>query len=175
MTMKKILALILAILCVSSLAGCGLFSSESKETGTGDVKLNDAYTYSDPADLTFATRYAFTSGESQEVAEGYKMSYNVDCLCEYVFIYADKDDKAVAQYDYWVFKTEADAESFVSQLGEYGFGVFERDGAVVWDCYDASGVSDLILMQQQYSGLSGNTGSAYAQFIKESYGYMDVK
>lgn len=173
--MKKTIKMILATICVFTLAGCGLFSSESKESSTGDVKLSDTYTYKDPEGLEFATRYAYTSGESQEIAEGYKASYDVDCLSEYVFIYADKDDKAVAQYDYWVLKTEEDAKKLVEQIGMFGNGTLQQEGNVVWDNYDADGVSDLILMQKQYSGLSEDTGSGYAQFIKEAYGYMDAK
>lgn len=175
--MKRTLNLILAIVCILSMTmtGCGLFSSESTETGSGDVKLTEAYTYKDPEGLEFEKRYAFTSGESQEVAEGYKTMYDVDCTSEYVFIYADKDDVTVSQLDYWVFKTDEDAAKFIEAASIYGNGSMQQDGSVVWDTYDAEGVKDLVLMQQQYSGLESDKCSDYARFIKESYGYMDAQ
>lgn len=175
--MKRTLNLILAIVCIlaMSLTGCGLFSNESTETGSGDLKLTESYTYKDPEGLEFEKRYAFTSGESQDVAEGYKSMYDVDCLSEYVFIYANKEDATVTQLDYWVLKTEEDAAKFVEAASIFGNGSMKQDGCIVWDTYDAEGVKDLILMQQQYSGLSSDKCSDYAQFIKESYGYMDVQ
>lgn len=182
--MKKIMVLSLAVICTISFAACGLFTSESSSGAAGEagtettvstgVKLSAEFTHEDPEGLEYETRYAYTSGESQEVKDGYKQNYGVDIIAEYFFLYADKDDHALCEYTYYVFKTPEDAAKFAEVLGEFGNTV-ETKGSVAYVYDDESMTSDIIQMQMQMCGMADDKASTYAQFMKEGYAYIEVQ
>ncbi|GEM_PF-6788948 len=176
--MKKTVLAILALIGACSLCACSLFSNGAAENGneeakSGDIVLCDTFTHHDPTDVEFTTRYACTSGESQDVKDAYKQNYGIDALSEYWILYASADDVAVAEYDYYVFATAEDAQKFADVMKEYGSEV-TLDGQVAYVYMDEAMTKDFIAMQMQYCGLKSDKASDYAQFWKEGLGYMDI-
>ena len=117
--MKKVLAILLGLVMVTSFAGCSLFggSSEAAIT-TGDIKITDSFTHTDPTDIEFESRYTLYSGDNQELIGWYKEDgYNF--LREYFVLYGDKDDVPVLNYIYYVFETDEDANKYVEDSKQY--------------------------------------------------------
>lgn len=62
--MKKMLCIMLSLIMVLGLlSGCDSLFTSGDEGGaaggsTGDIKMTDKYTFTDPTDLTFETRYS---------------------------------------------------------------------------------------------------------------------
>lgn len=175
--MRKLLCILLSCALLCSMTGCSLFSTGSEKGSTTgkSYKLTEDFTHTAPADLEYDKEYAYTSGESQEISDSYMQMYGVACVAEYWFLYANAEDKAIAQYEYFVFNSPEDAETFKNALEEYGYSNMSVEGSVVSIVSDEAAVADLIAMQQQYSGLGEDTASAYAQFYKEGWAYMEIQ
>ena len=78
--MKKMLCIMLSLIMVLGLfSGCDALFTSGDEGGaaggsTGDIKMTDKYTFTDPTDLTFETRYALYCDENSaavSTAAGY--------------------------------------------------------------------------------------------------------
>lgn len=174
--MKKLVSMLLAATMVLALTGCGsLFSagdSTDKSKG-GEVKLSETYTHKDPEGVEYATRYAFcTAPDDPYITEGFKEEYDLDMVQQFMFIYADENDKVICQYDYYVAKDEENAKKTAEMLGE---DLFKAEGNVCVGYYDAEFVQMIMDMNIQYGGLSEATASAYAQSEKDYNAFIDVQ
>lgn len=173
--MKKLVSMILIAVMVLSLAGCGsLFSKgDSAEVKTGgDIKISDSYTHKDPEGVEYATRYAFCSAPDDTfITEGFKENYGVEMVQQFMIIYADKDDKVICQYDYYVAKDEENAQKTIDILG----GDFTAEGNVCISYMDAEIIEQIMAMNIQYGSLSEATASAYAQSEKDFNAFIDVQ
>lgn len=173
--MKKMISMFLAAIMVLSLAGCSMFSngSSADQSGKGDIKISDSYTHKDPEGLEYATRYAFcTAPDDPYITEGFQEEYGIDMVKQYMILYADKDDKALCQFDYYVAKDAENAEKTMEVLGD---DLFTVEGDVCVGYYDEEIVQMIIDMNMQYGSLSENTASAYAQSEKDFYMFIDVQ
>ncbi len=166
--MKKALALLLSLALAVSLAGCSLFSGGGKTGGswTGDIKVTDEYTHKDPEGLEFETRYAYWSGDECSLVEMFKTYYDVDITAEYIVIYASKDDKALAQYTYFVMATEEDAKKFM----EVSVGTaddMQAVGNVIVQVSDEEAMANTIDSFIAMSVLEDTSAAKYAANQKE--------
>ena len=86
--MKKMLCIMLSLIMVLGLlSGCDSLFTSGDEGGAaggsnGDIKMTDKYTFTDPTDLTFETRYALYCDENSAVVStaasyGVKAMYSV--------------------------------------------------------------------------------------------------
>lgn len=171
--MKKTLALLLSLALVVSLAGCSLFTSgdEGGEggtggTSTGDVKITDEYTHKDPEDLEYETRYAYWSGEKCALVDMFKTYYDVTITAEYIVIYADKDDKALAEYTYFVMASDEDAAKFRDASVDMGTDVQIIEN-VVLQVMDEQTLADTIDSFIAMSVLEDTSAAKYAATQKE--------
>lgn len=167
--MKKIFALVLCMVMVFSMAGCSLFTTGDGETGgstSSELKITDDYTHKDPEGLEFAKRYSFYSGESCSLTDMFQEYYQVTPTAEYIFIYADKDDVALAQYTYIVMESEEDAEKFVNAGGEMGFAA-EAVGNVTIQRMDQEDMANTIDSFIAMNVLTDTSAAAYAAMQKE--------
>ena len=176
--MKKLVAMVLAASMMVSLTGCGsLFSSgnassEEKVKG-GDIKLTDTYTHKDPEGMEYAVRYAYCSAKDDpEFNESFKEGYGLDLVQQYVIIYADKDDKPLMEYDYYIAADEENAKKCVEELDP---NTFSAEGTVCVGAYDAASTQMMIDLDIQYGSLTKNSCAEYAAFMKECYMLMDVE
>ena len=173
--MKKFVSVCLALVLSLSLTACGLFSTGKPESGKdkgGDIKITETYTHKDPEGMEYAKRYAYTSGKNvPELVEDFKEYYDVDFVEQFMIIYADKDNKPLAQYEYYVLTDEEQAKKCIDALG----GEFTQEGNVAVMVSDAEFTQMMIDMNIQYGSLTENTASAYAEFMKEGYMFMDVE
>ena len=87
--MKKMLCIMLSLIMVLGLlSGCDSLFTSGDEGGAaggsnGDIKMTDKYTFTDPTDLTFETRYALYCDENSAVVST-AASYGVE-YCPLVF------------------------------------------------------------------------------------------
>lgn len=167
--------MLLVTVMVFALAGCGsIFSSGGSKDAAkgGDIKISDSFTHKDPEGVEYATRYAFcTAPNDPYITEGFKEDYGIEMVQQFMVIYADKDDKAICQYDYYVAKDEENAQKTLDILG----GDFSVEGNVCFSCMDAELIDQIMAMNIQYGSLSEATASAYAQSEKDFNAFMDVQ
>ncbi len=167
--MKKALALLLSLAMVFSLAGCSLFTSGGGGAGGGassEMKITDEFSHKDPEGLEFETRYAYYSGESCSLVDMFQEIYDVTPTAEFIFIYADKDDVALAQYTYIVMESEEDAEKFATAGDGMSLDI-QVFGNVTLQVTDQEGMADTIDSFIAMSVLTDTSAKAYAEMEKE--------
>lgn len=178
--MKKFTLFLAAVMLATTLTGCSsLFSSgeapktaESEAGVTTDIPITDTYTHHDPEGVEYAKRYVYTTGKNvQELVDSYKQDYNLGFVENIMIIYADAEDKPLAQYDYFVLTDEEEAKKCCDALG----GEFTAEGNVAFAASDAETTQMMIDMNVQYGSLKEKTASAYALFMKDVNGFMDVE
>lgn len=119
--MKKMLCMTLAlVLCLATLAGCSSGKTggptDGPEKVEGGVKITDAYTFEDPADLDFDARYVLYYGPDnpvvqQAASDGMRYYYNV--------LYA-KDEKTIASYTIYAFDKADSAKAYTETMANMG-------------------------------------------------------
>ncbi len=170
--MKKVLALLMSAALVFSLTGCSLFTGGGGEGGgsaggaTGDVKITDEYTHTVPEGLEFETRYAYWSGDECSLVDMFKTYYDVTITAEYIVIYADKDDKAVAQYTYFVMASEEDAQKFMDVSVGTADDI-QAVGNVIVQVMDEEAMADTIDSFIAMNVLEDTSAAKYAAMQKE--------
>ncbi len=167
--MKRILALLMCLAVVFSLTGCDLFAGgDSTEPGgpLPELKITDTVTHKDPTDVEYAKRYAYYSGDSFVLADGFKKQYNVEVVSEFLIVYADKDDRAVAQYTYLVFANSEDANKYAEGVKEYGMTPTVTEN-VSCDFMDAEGIKTNIDTFIAMNVLTDHSGDAYVKNLVE--------
>lgn len=179
---EKMTLFLTALILSATLTGCGsLFSSgdapkqaetEAETEKNTDIQISDTYVHHDPEGLEYAKRYAYTSGKNvQDLVDSFKQDYDLDFTENYMIIYADAEDKPLAQYDYYVMADSENAEKCCGILG----GDFTTEGNVALSAADADTTQMMIDMNVQYGSLKEKTVSAYALFMKDVNGFMDVE
>ena len=167
--MKRILALFLCLAMVFALTGCNLFAAGdgTKPGNTSpELKITDTVTHKDPENVDFAKRYAYYSGESFVLTDDFKTLYNVDVTSEFLIIYVDKDDRAVAQYTYLVFASSEDANKYAEGVEQYGLNPTITEN-VTCDFMDAEGIKNNIDTFITMNVLTDHSGQAYVQNLVE--------
>ena len=175
--MKKIVSLLLVFVLCLSLTACGsLFSSEKSDSGkkvNTEIKISDNFTHVDPEGMEYAARYAYTSGKNvPDLVDSFKEYYGLDIVEQFMIIYADENDKPLAQYEYYVMADEEQAKECCEILGE---DMFAPQGSVAVGVSDAEFTQMMIDMNIQYGSLTENSCKAYAEFMKDGYMFMDVE
>lgn len=175
--MKKTALLLTALMLMTFLAGCGsIFStgnSKAEDNKGKDIKITDTYIHKDPEGLDYAVRYAYCSAlNDPELIDGYKENYGLDFVQEFMIIYADKDDKPLMQYDYYVLADEENAKKCAEELDPNSF---KAEGVICLSISDAETTQLYIDMNIQYASLDKNCASAYAEFMKEGMMFLDVQ
>lgn len=172
--MKKIIALTAVLAIMLSLASCSLFSTEKKDyENGGDIKLCDTFTHKDPEGVDFAARYAYCSAPGDpNLIDPFKEDYGIEVVQQFFIIYADANDKPLAQYEYYVCKDEENAKK-LSELFDPTFYI--PNGNVILGYSDAELTQQMIDANIQYASLTENSTKAYAEFTKEIYMFIDVE
>ena len=175
--MKKLVSLFTALIFVFALTGCSLFASEAPAqtapaSESTDIAVTDTYTHHDPEGMEYAMRYAFTSGKNPpELVELFRGDYGVEFVEQIFILYADANDHALAQYEYYVFASEEDAQRFNEDaLG----GSMIVEGNVASYVADEEETNMIISIDKQYGSLSDDTASGYAAFTKDVDVMMDL-
>ncbi len=168
MKMKKVLAAVLCLAMVFSMAGCSLFTSSDDSSGStaSELKINDEYTHKDPEDLEYETRYAYYSGDSCVLVDMFQEYYDVTPTAEYIIIYANKDDVAVAQYTYILMETEEDAEKFSQVVDNQGVPV-QVFGTVTLQQMNEQELADTIDSFIAMNVLTDTSAKTYAEMQRD--------
>lgn len=184
--MKKLLSKTLALLmCLTLLTGCGSPSGGDNSendpgnvSGTGDnsgtptkyegVKITDNYTFEDPADLSFDTRYVLYMGPTSDLVS---VSVPRGQLCQYNIIYA-KQDKAVGEYTLYICDTAEHAKSMSEEMSGYGINasIAAQDDTVICAFSDEYALEPSIDIYQMAGVITDTTAAAYAQMYVTAYG-----
>lgn len=178
--MKKLFCAILSMaMLLTLLAGCDLFttptttaapqgdpnpSSTAGEVDTS-IKMSDNYTFTDPEDLTFKTRYAlFCDETSASVATA--ASYGVKAM--YSIMYADENDIPVGCYEFMVCDTAENAQTVIELYASFGTALTaaEEDPCVLYSFAAADTVEAMLISFQASGVISEATASAYMEYYK---------
>lgn len=196
--MKKILCVALTLLmCIAMLAGCGAdekpnnsdstntanpatnTENPGSESGTSEqpdgemptgegVKITDAYTFTDPTGLDFDTRYVLYYGPDNTLVMA---AADDGMLAEYTIIYA-RDEKAVAEYTFYVLDTAENAKALYNEMESYARtpDFVEGDDTVIVDSSDEYALEanlDIFVMGEL---LTDAKASTYVNFYIDYYG-----
>ena len=190
--MKKILCMVLALLmCAAMLAGCnsdkntgsttstpGTSAPENGEPGQSGnedpapagegIEITDNYTFTDPTDIEFDTRYVLYYGPDNALVMA---SADHGVLAEYTIIYA-REEKAVAEYTLYVCDTAENAQGLYNEMESYALtpDLAEGDDAVIViysDEYALEANLDIFVMGEL---LTDTKASTYADFYIDYYG-----
>lgn len=171
--MKKNLLSVLTLAAAMLLAGCSLFASgEGGEGGsgsTGGVKMTDSYTFEDPADLDFDTRYVLCCDENTQMISSVPDEYGV--TASYSVIYA-KDDAPVADYEFFVCDSAEHAQATADMYASQGMTLTaaESDPCVIYSATDGDTFEANLVTYQSYGVISEATVSAYVTFMQTTTG-----
>ena len=172
--MKKNALLTLALAAALLLSGCSLFASgdggkDGSGGSTGAVKMTDSYTFEDPADLDFDTRYVLHCDESSSLIStaapdfGLKENYSI--------LYA-KDNAPVASYDFFICDSEEHTQTTVDMYASMGqtLTATESDPCVVYTSSDSDTLEATLITMQAAGVLKDTTASAYMDMLQTQYG-----
>ena len=176
--MKKVLCLILVLLmCVSMLAACGNKDDADDGKEGGDpaenptlepVKLTDKFSFADPTDLEFDTRYVLYYGPDNMLVMA---SADDGMLAEYTIIYA-RGEKAVAEYTFYILDTAENAKALYNEMESYARTpeYVEGDDTIIVDYTDEYALEanlDIFVMGEL---LTDTKVTTYVDFYVGYYG-----
>lgn len=176
MMKKKILSVAVLTLAVSLLlSGCSLFAAPDNTDGTenggssGAVKMTDSYTFEDPAELDFDTRYVLNCDENTQMISQVPAEYGIKA--SYSIIYA-KDNAPVADYEFFVCGSAEQAQTAADFYASQGQSLTaaEGDPCVLYSIADADTFEASLVALQSYGIISETTVSAYVEFMQTSTG-----
>ena len=175
--MKKFLrTALLAALVFSLAAGCSLFASgDGKDGGAGGssgaVKMTGSYTFEDPADLDFDTRYVLHCDENSAMVSSIPAEYGI--TDSYSIVYA-KDDAPVMDYEFFVCDSAEHAQAAADLYASQGQSLTaaEGDPCVLYSSTDADTFEANLVTFQSYGMISEATVSAYVTFMQSNTGGM---
>ena len=127
-----------------------------------DIRMSDSYTFSDPAGLSFGTRYVLYGGSrcmfaKVASAQGYA------CRGGYEVLYAN-GSSPVCEYRFYVMSSISDAKRFAGYLADYyngGNTSCGRHGDVVYVYYSGSYVQDTINIYYDQGAIDAKSVKAY--------------
>lgn len=172
---KKLMYIALMTLTAAFLlSGCSLFAtSDGKEGGnsgsSGTVKMTGNYSFEDPANLDFDTRYVLYCDENSLVISQIPAEYGI--LASYSIIYA-KDDAPVADYEFFVCDSAEHAAATADLYASQGQTLLEAEGdaTVLYSFSDGDTMEATLVSIQSFGMISEATVSAYVTFMQSSTG-----
>ena len=178
--MKKMLCMMLSLIMVLGLlSGCDSLFTSGDEGGaaggsTGDIKMTDKYTFTDPTDLTFETRYALYCDENS-AAVSTAASYGVKTM--YSVMYADAEDTLVGYYEFMICDTPENAKAVIDLYASFGtaLSAAEEDPCVLYSFAAADSVEAMLIALQASGMISEATASAYIEYYKSYSGGTPVE
>lgn len=172
--MKKFLrTALLAAMVLSLVSGCSLFASGTGDKGgaggsTGGVKMTDSYTFEDPADLDFDTRYVLHCDENSTMVAGIPAEYGV--LSNYSILYA-KAGAPAGCYDFFVCDSAEHAQAVADLYAAQGMNLTAaEDPAVVYAFTDGETMEATLITIQSVGAAKDATLESYVEFMKTSTG-----
>ena len=178
---KKIVAMLLCVFAVSVFGGCGLFTSEDSDTAENEtqqqekqedfsIPMTDTYTFTDPEDLEFDTRYVLTGDASSKLlSDMTNFGFTVSNM--YDIVYA-LDGKPVREYQYFVCPDEASASDLAEYYTSQGQQV-TLDGQVLYAVVSGDQVEAMISMHSSLGSMSGDTVEDYVDFMESFNGLTE--
>ncbi|MDE6167140.1 MAG: hypothetical protein K2G28_01620, partial [Acetatifactor sp.] len=161
-------------LAISLLTGCSLFATPSGDDAgnggsSGAVKMTDSYTYEDPEDLDFDTRYVIKCDENTAMIAQIPAEYGVKA--SYSIIYA-RDDAPVADYEFFVCDSAEHAAAAAALYASQGQALqeAENDPCVLYAYSDGDTMEATLVTFQSYGMISEATVSAYVSFMQTNTG-----
>ena len=193
MKFKKITSIFVALLmCITMISGCAEkpadtssdtneVASESSEPAVSadqssdesGVQITENYSFYDPDDLEFDTRYVLYMGpESSLVAPTVEKGE----LCQYTIIYA-KEDTPVAEYSLYVCDSVESAQTIKDEMESYGMVVdlAEEDNTVISSYSDETVIEANLSVYQMAELVKDTTASAYVDMYVSQYGASKVE
>lgn len=131
------------------------------------IKMNDEYTFTDPTDLEFDTRYVYVGHESSKLLTDMK-NFGYQATIMYEILYT-KDGEVAGEYQYFVCEDEtmaADLTAFFESQGQ----TVTQDGAVLYAFSDADKLLAFIMTYEGMGELPDETPESYLKFMADFNG-----
>lgn len=165
---------ITAAVCLSvALAGCsssekenGAGTSGEEEKAGGEINITEEFTYTDPEDIEYDTRYVYRGGPECGMLLSYSEA-GIGINEVYVILYANGED-AVAEYQYYVFADEASEQAMAEALQVQG-ATLQTEGLVGWFSQEADVLEANIATAASFNLISDETASAYTEIYTQTY------
>lgn len=141
-------------------------TSEKAEQLGGEIKITDEFTFTDPEDIEYDTRYVYRGGPECGMLSSYSES-DIGINDVFVILYAN-GETAVAEYQYYVFADEASEQAMADAIQMQG-AVMDTDGLVGWIIQDADVLEANIASVASFGLISDETASAYTEIYTQTY------
>ena len=131
------------------------------------IQMNDDYTFEDPTDLDFDTRYVYVGYESCKLLTDMK-NFGYTATAMYEILYT-KDGEVAGEYQYFVCEDETAAADLMSFFEGQGQTV-TQDGSVLYSFNDADTLLALIMTFEGMGSLPDETPESYLKFTADFNG-----
>ena len=185
---KKLISILVCAMIGIMMIGCGSSDkddagkTDGKTEGKADVQdekqtidkdfslqMTDSYTFEDPAELDFDTRYVLYCDENTKMISQVPAEYGVKA--GYSIIYA-KDNAPVADYEFFVCDSAEHAQAAADLYASQGQSLTaaEGDPCVLYSFAGADTFEASLVTFQSYGIISEATVSAYMEFMQTNSG-----
>lgn len=144
--------------------------AESSAAEFPDIVMTDTYTFTDPEELDFDTRYVYMGDSTSKILTD-MLNYDFHGKAMYEILYS-KDGEAVGEYQIFVMEDEANAQA----LGEFYAGqgqnvTVEEDR--VYTYTDGDALKGNLMMFKGAGLISSEDPETYVRFIADSNGLVE--
>lgn len=174
---KNLLCVILAAgLMVSMLSGCSLFTTDTGDEGSNEgtdsssaISMTENYTFENPKDLEFETRYVIYYDENSAMISS---GSQYGLTAAYTIVYADSEDAPVGQYDYFICDSEEHAQDVIGLYAAQGSSLVqtEEDPTVLYSFTDGDTMEGTLAMYQSMGILDESSANAYVNYFVSNAG-----
>ena len=177
---KKLISVAAIVCLAAAVGGCSADkgnqgkaddteTAEEEQVG-GEIQITEDYTFTDPEDIEYDTRYVYSGTQECDMLTSYN-SAGINVSKVVVILYA-KDDSAVMEYEYFVFDDEASIQSMADMMATQGVTMVS-EGLVGWCSQDADKMESNIISSASFGLISDETASAYTEIYTDTYGLLE--
>ena len=143
---------------------------ESSAAEFPDIVMTDTYTFTDPEELDFDTRYVYMGDATSKILTD-MLNYDFHSKAMYEILYSN-DGEAVGEYQIFVMEDEANAQSLGEFYTSQGQNVnVEEDRVYTYN--DGDALKGNIMMFKGAGLISSEDPETYVRFIADSNGLVE--
>ncbi len=146
---------------------------ETKAAGAAahpGIEMTDTFTFTDPADLDFDTRYVFMGDSTCKLLTD-MLNYDFHGTALYEILYV-KDGEGVGEYQYFVMEDEESAKGLADFYGAQGQNVTQEENRV-YTFSDADLLKSTLMMLSGANMIRDEEPETYVRYIADSYGLVE--
>lgn len=159
--------------------GAGASDTEAADTTGADsgeaaefpgIEMTDTYTFTDPEDLDFDTRYVFKGDSTCKILVD-MLNFDFRGVAMYEILY-EKDGEAVGEYQYFVMEDEENAKGLADFYAGQGQTVTQEENRV-YAFSNGDLLKSTIMTFKGVNMISDEKPETYARYIADTNGLVE--